>query len=86
MKNEMNALLECFEFLCILGIPVNEISKDMYMLLIDMGYLPSNLREEHEIADMFLIDFKYEFMSEDMLEFLVFCIQLKAKADIISEE
>jgi hypothetical protein len=68
---KLNSLIEQFELLCLIEDSMDELSHKIYGELIEDGCLPSELLDDNIVADMLLVDYEYEFTSQETLERLV---------------
>lgn len=85
MKKLMN-LIENYEVLMVEGSSTTEAAIEIYAELIQLGYITSDLADENEVADILLVNFKYEFANEEILEELVMELTAIAVLDSLPAE
>ena len=86
MSKIVRELIERFETSAIRGDLTSATAHAIYTELIGMGYILSDFEDENVVADMLLVDIRYEFTSEDILEYLTFQLMLEALQDRNVEE
>lgn len=84
----INALIEKFEYIAMDEISprVDDLIVDIYGELINIGFLPSELRDKTEVADILLIDVQHEFAYEQALDLLASGITVIALMDGSEED
>lgn len=82
MNKRILAYIEQYEVGTAHGKDCLEVAERVYAELINDGFLPDELVMANEVADILLIDYRYEFASEDAVNGLAKDIALSAFLDV----
>jgi hypothetical protein len=74
-------LTEFFEYEYFYGFHNHKAVNKIYKELINLGLLPSEIKDKNFLADFFVVVLKYEFVGEEVLDLLVQDLILRAETD-----